>query len=77
MSKAVEAANGPLATSLKMIIKSKGIKQSFLAEKVGVSRQTISDIIAGRRIAYPAEIIKISLALGTTPNELLGFDDYR
>lgn len=52
------------------IIKAKGMKQCAVAERVGVSNQMFSDMLNGRRLIKPCDIVAISKALDVTPNDL-------
>lgn len=74
MSEKVRALNGPVPDNLKRILKQKKIKQIELARMLGVPRQRITDIMAGRRLAYPSEIAEIAALLHVTPNALFGLE---
>ncbi len=50
-----------------------GLKQKFIAEKIGVSEQTFCAMLAGRRKIYVDEFFSLCLVLGVTPNDLYGF----
>ena len=52
------------------IIKEKGMKQCAVAERVGVTNQMFSDMLNGRRLIKPCDIVAISKALDVTPNDL-------
>ncbi len=47
------------------------LTQEQLAEKVGVSLQTISNIEGGKKAARPENIVKISIVLGITTDYIL------
>jgi transcriptional regulator with XRE-family HTH domain len=44
-------------------LKANGIKQTFLAEKTGMTNSAISDICTGKRSVYCVEYFKICKAL--------------
>ena len=46
----------------------RGIKQSFLAQKTGISQDAISRILRGVRGISAEEFIKICIALDIDPN---------
>ncbi|HKZ50977.1 MAG TPA: helix-turn-helix domain-containing protein, partial [Dehalococcoidia bacterium] len=49
---------------LRRLLEAKGVKQSWLAQRCGVSPQHISDILAGRRRPNPALAARIAALLG-------------
>lgn len=49
---------------IKKIIESKGIKQSFIADKVGMPRELLRRSIEGKRVLKADEFIKICAVLG-------------
>ena len=51
--------------------KGKSLTQEELAEKVGVSLQTISNIECGKKAARPESIAKICMALNTTADFIM------
>ena len=68
----VAEANYPFDVGLKRIIRRKGIKQRYLAEKMGCSEQVLCDIMAGRRLIKACEIPRFAQALGVTIDEIYG-----
>jgi transcriptional regulator with XRE-family HTH domain len=50
---------------LKELIKSKGFKQKFVAEKVGVSEVTLSNWVKGKTVPNEKHLAKLSLVLDT------------
>lgn len=60
---------------LKEIRIKKGLTQQDLAEIMGVSDSTISKYEKGKRKLNHDQIVKLSIALEVTPNELLGFKE--
>ena len=61
-----------LIESISEIIERKGIKQKFLAEKMGISEKQMSDIMHGRKTIDWVIIKKLCIALDVSPNELYG-----
>lgn len=55
------------------IVKS-GLKQKYIAEQIGVSEQTLSAMLAGRRKIYVDEFFNLCAVLNETPNDLYGFE---
>jgi transcriptional regulator with XRE-family HTH domain len=51
---------------LKELIKSKGFKQKFVADKVGVSEVTLSNWVKGKTTPNDAHIAKLSQVLNTS-----------
>lgn len=64
--------NVVLPKNINKIIDSLGLKQGIVAERSGYSPKTFSDMLNGRRIIKALDIIRISDALGVTPNEIFG-----
>ena len=52
--------------------KSKGYTQAELAQKVGTTREVISDYERGKRLPHYKMIIQFALAFNITTDELLG-----
>ena len=64
------------STKLKELRKSKGLTLDELAERIGTSKQTIHRYENGIITNVPAEKVEsLAVALGTTPQELMGWDD--
>lgn len=57
-------------TKVRLLMAEQLINQKELADKAGVSRQTLSAIMNGRS-CRPEIIGKISLALGVKPEEII------
>lgn len=55
--------------------KKQGISLSKLSKISGISASYLSELEKGKYEATESKIIRLSLALGITPNDLLGFDD--
>lgn len=56
---------------LKEVFKSKGVKQKWLAEKMGVSEVTISNWVTEKSSPSMKNIEKLSVLLGVSINELI------
>ena len=61
-----------IQTILCNIIKEKGLRKSYVANKAGYSTQQFSGILNGRRKVTYDDIIRISKVLNVTPNDLFG-----
>lgn len=66
--------NAVLPQNISQIIGAMGYKQGAVAERAGLSPREFSDMLNGRRIIKALDIIRISKALGVTPNDLYGFN---
>ena len=66
----VEVANHGVPETVARIIASKGLKKKFVAERVGMTAQRLSDIMANRRVLKMCDLVALSSALGVTPNDL-------
>lgn len=60
---------------LKEIRLKRGLTQEEVGKILGVNDSTISKYEMGKRKLSHDQIIKLSIALEVTPNELLGFDE--
>lgn len=60
--------------NLKQIIDEKGIKQKYLAEKAGISEQTLSNLIKNRHDISLRVAFQISYALGVPIEEIFSLD---
>ena len=56
------------------VVKDKGMKQCAVAERAGFSKQQFNDMINGRKIIKPCDLLAISGVLGVTENDLYGMD---
>lgn len=57
--------------NLKRIIRDRGLKKKYVAEKAGYTQQQFSELINGKRVIRDADICKLCDALEVTPNDLL------
>lgn len=60
---------------LQEMRKKQGISLGKLSKISGISASYLSELEKGKYEATESKIIRLSLALGITPNDLLGFDD--
>ena len=58
----------------KKLIKEKGIKQRYLAQKMGISERKLSDILNGRKKIDIEIILLFCNALKIEPNELIYYE---
>ena len=54
-------------------IEKRGLKQKAVAEKIGVSEQTFSAMLSGKRKISVDEFFSICTVLGETPSNLYGY----
>lgn len=66
----ITEANEPFVKGLKLIIKEKGLKNVYVAEKSGFAAQELSDMLNGRRLIKACDIPKLARALGVKENEI-------
>ena len=57
---------------LKRLLKSAGLSQKELAEKIGCTEVTVSRYIAGERVPKATIVVKIANALGVSVDYLIG-----
>lgn len=67
--------NYPASENIATIIKEKGLKQAYVAEKAGYSAQELSDMLNGRRLIKACDILKLSTVLNVTANDLYAMPD--
>lgn len=61
--------------NLKNIRKEKNLTLTKLSKISSISVSYLSELEKGKYEATESKIIRLSLALGVTPNELLGWDE--
>lgn len=61
-----------LSENIDTLRKKKGFSQEYLAEKIGVSRQTISNWCLGETAPNPEQLLLLSKTLEISVDELLG-----
>lgn len=63
------------AEGARAIINVRGLKQNAVAKKAGYSAKQFNNMLTGRKIITPEDILRIAAALEVTPNELFGITD--
>jgi len=58
-------------TKLGKILKKRGIKQKYIAKKLGISETTMSHWVRGKHIPQPTYIFKLTLLLNVSIEELI------
>lgn len=66
--------NAPVAENIARVIEEKGLKQVYVANKAGYTKQMLSDMITGRRLIKANDIIRIAPVLGVDANYLFGIE---
>ena len=64
-----------IGTRLRKLIKERGLKQRWVAEKSGVNEMTLQRILDNRHSPNAANIVRIAEALGVSTDWLLGLSD--
>lgn len=59
-----------MITPLKIAIDARGIKQRFLADRMGINFRYLSEIVRGRKVATPEQQTMLARILGTARQEL-------
>jgi len=62
--------NAMLPINIACAIKVRGMKNSAVAERAGFSAQQFSDMLNGRKIIKPCDILAISDAIGISVGDL-------
>lgn len=63
------------SSGLKKYINDSCLKQSAVAEKSGIRKDTFSRILNGKRRIFGEEIARICLALGKSFDEIINYGD--
>lgn len=63
-------ANEPFASGLKNIIKQKKYRNLQVAKKTGYTPQQLSDMLNGRRLIKPCDILRLSAAVDASFDEI-------
>lgn len=61
-----------VANNTRKILNERGIKHKVIAERAGYTEGQFSNILCGRKNIETDDVLKISKALGVTPNVLYG-----
>lgn len=64
--------NATLPSNINRIITERGLKQCAVAAMAGLSARQLNDMLNGRRIIKPCDVVAIAEVLDITPNELYG-----
>lgn len=59
-----------LPVNIACAIKAHGMKNNVVAERAGLSAQQLSDMLNGRKIIKPCDILAISDAIGVNVGDL-------
>lgn len=62
--------NAMLPVNIACAIKIRGMKNSAVAERAGYTKQQFSDMLNGRKIIKPCDILAISNAIGVDVGDL-------
>lgn len=60
-----------VGANIRIAINERGIKQRFVADKLGMSPQNFNDLLSGRRSIRVVELGRIAEVLNVTVDELL------
>lgn len=66
--------NHGVPENIERIINARGLKKCVIAERAGMSAQTLSDIFANRRQLRIHDLVSLAAALDCTPSELMRTD---
>lgn len=67
----IPEANSPVPDRVEAIIKGKGLVKKFVAAKAGMSSSALYDMLSGRRIIRPCDILSLANALDVGVDEIL------
>lgn len=56
-------------------VKKSGIKQKVIAERIGISEQSLTAMLSGRRKISVDEFFKLCTVLNETPDRLYGYTE--
>lgn len=66
----IKEMNTPFSDGVAEIIKTKGLKRVYVAQKAGYSAQELSDMINGRKLIKACDIPKLATVLGVTIDDI-------
>jgi len=66
----IPECNATVPQNLARIIKERGLKQSAVAQWAGYSNQQLTDMLNGRKIIKPCDVLAISDAIGVNVGDL-------
>ena len=61
--------------NVKSVMQNKGLKQKYVAQKIGISEKAFSAMLTGRKNVLVTDVLNICNALEVSPNQLLGYDE--
>lgn len=70
MKTTIFEANSPFSKGLEIIIKEKGMKYVYVAEKAGYTKQELSDMLNGRRLIKACDIPKLAAVIGVAIDDI-------
>lgn len=66
----IKEMNRPFDIGMARVIKEKGVKQIYVAEKAGYTAQELNDMLNGRRLIKANDVLRLSLALEVTADDI-------
>ena len=66
----ISRCNSIVPLNMMRIIREKGLKQKFIAERAGYSEQQLSDMLNGRKLIKPCDLYAIAGAMDVNVGEL-------
>lgn len=60
-----------VALNVKRIINERGYKKGAIAKMAGYNEKTFSNMLNGRKLISEQDIVKLTIVLDVTPNDLL------
>ena len=71
----ISIKNSVVPGALARIIFDKGLKKGVVAKRAGITDKDFSNMLNGRKLIKPCDILNIANALDCTPNDLFAFCD--
>ena len=71
----IATMNHGVPEAIEKIILRKGMKKCVVAERAGMSAQTLTDIFANRRLIKVCEVVALARALDCSPNDFFQLSD--
>ncbi len=66
----IRECNHPADIGISRIIKEKGMKQVYIANKAGYKPHELCDMLHGRKLIKACDILKLSIVLGVTAGDI-------
>lgn len=70
----ISASNSVIPGNIKRIIANKGLKNSYVAKRIGVSSAAFSSMLNGRKLILIRDVINIAAVLEIPPDYLFATD---